>query len=312
MMDFSENMRQTNPATPARKAEPVTGCPPLRCLVAPNPSALTGAGTNSYIVGSGAVAVIDPGPDHAGHLAAILSALRPGERVAQIVVTHAHLDHSALAPRLAAVTGAPVAAFGTATDGRSAAMAALAAAGYPDGGEGLDRAFRPDQCLRDGDVLSGPDWTLDVLHMPGHLGGHLCLATGGGVLFSGDHVMGWSTSVVAPPDGDMGDYMASLARLARGAWTRLLPGHGAPVDDPAARLAELIRHREDRAGQILSALRDAPADAATLARRVYHGLAPALLPAATANVMAHLVDFTAKGLAQTTSPLRPASRFTAL
>jgi hydroxyacylglutathione hydrolase len=260
-------------------------------LRADNPSPLTGTGTNTYLVGTDEVAVIDPGPDLDAHLAAILQATG-GRRVAAIVVTHAHRDHSALAPRLAAATGAELLAFGGALDGISPAMAALGE-GLGGSGEGLDLAFTPDRRLADGDVVTGLDWTLRVIHTPGHLGGHVCLAAGR-TLISGDHVMGWSTSVVSPPEGDMGDYMASLDRLGQELWDLALPGHGEPVTDPMARIAELAAHRRMREAQVLDQLAVRPGTAAGLAERIYTDLAPGLLPAATRNVLAHLIDLSSR------------------
>ena len=284
-----------------------TSDPPLRCLVAPNPSPLTGAGTNTWIVGGSALAVIDPGPDDPAHLAAILDAVGPGQRIAHIFVTHAHRDHSALAARLGAVTGAPTHAFGTATEGRSPVMQALADRLAAEG-EGLDRDFVPDQRLAEGATVAGPDWSLRALHTPGHLGGHLCLALGE-TLFSGDHVMGWSTSIVSPPDGDMTDYMASLRRLAGRRWSRFLPGHGDPVPDPARRLAELIDHRQGREAQILAALAEAPARIPDLTARVYAVTPPHLLPAAARNVLAHLVDLAGRNLIAAHPALEPDAEF---
>lgn len=281
--------------------------PPLRCLVAPNPSPLTGAGTNTWIVGASALAVIDPGPDDPAHLAAILGALAPGQHIAHILVTHAHRDHSALAARLGALTGAPTHAFGTATEGRSAVMQALADRLSVEG-EGLDRSFDPDLRMAEGDSLSGPDWTLRALHTPGHLGGHLCLALGE-TLFTGDHVMGWSSSIVSPPDGDMTDYMASLRRLEGTLWSRFLPGHGDPIPDPARRLADLIAHRESREAQILAALAEAPARIPDLTARVYAGTPPHLLPAAARNVLAHLVDLESRNLITAHPALEPDAEF---
>lgn len=262
--------------------------PGLRAVLAPNPSAFTGAGTNTYILGAGRVAVIDPGPRDPRHLAALVDALAPGERVAQIIVTHAHLDHSALAGDLAARTGAPVLGFGPAHAGRSATMARLAAEGLAGGGEGVDGDFVPDVPLSDGDVVEGDGWRLTALHTPGHFAGHLCLAWGDR-LFSGDLVMGWATSLVSPPDGDMAAYMASLHRLAAGQWSRLYPGHGAPVGDPAARIAELVAHRKAREGAILAVLYDGPLTLQALTARVYADTPPALHPAAARNALAHLI-----------------------
>jgi hydroxyacylglutathione hydrolase len=269
------------PTTPVLRPEPL-----LRHLRAPNPSPMTGSGTNSYIVGSGRVAVIDPGPNDPRHLAALLAALEPGEAVSHILVTHAHADHSALARPLAQATGAPVLAFGGVMRAASADM---------DGGEGIDRRFAPDRHLADGEVVTGDDWALQVLHTPGHLHDHISLAWGD-LCFTGDHVMGWSTSLVSPPEGDMGAYMASLERLAALPWRRFYPGHGDAVDDPAARLAELAAHRRRREAQILACLRTGPQTPATLTAAVYHDTPPHLLAAAKRNVLAHLLDLTSRKL----------------
>ena len=259
--------------------------PGLRMVLAPNPSPMTHWGTNTYLLGAGEVAVIDPGPADDRHLAALLAALEPGERITQILVTHAHLDHSPLARPLARATGAEILAFGGATSGRSPRMVALAGLG---GGAGLDHTFQPDRLLRDGDQILGADWALTTLHTPGHLGGHLCFAWGE-TLFCGDHVMGWAPSLVSPPDGDMTDYMASLDRIAQGGWRRGYSAHGAPLPDLPARITEITAHRRSREAAILAALTDSP-DLATLQHRVYAELAPALQPAARRNLLAHLVD----------------------
>lgn len=259
--------------------------PGLRMVLAPNPSPMTHWGTNTYLLGAGEVTVIDPGPADDRHLAALLAALEPGERITQILVTHAHLDHSPLARPLASATGAEILAFGGATSGRSPRMVALAGLG---GGEGLDHTFQPDRLLRDGDQILGADWALTTLHTPGHLGGHLCFAWGE-TLFCGDHVMGWAPSLVSPPDGDMTDYMASLDRIAQGGWRRGYSAHGAPLPDLPARIAEITAHRRSREAAILAALTDSP-DLTTLQHRVYAELAPALQPAARRNLLAHLVD----------------------
>ncbi|QYK41093.1 MAG: MBL fold metallo-hydrolase [Paracoccaceae bacterium] len=261
----------------------------LRRVVAPNPSALTGQGTNTWLVGHGEVIVIDPGPQIPAHLDAILSALSPGETVARILVTHAHSDHSPLARDLSRITGAPVCGFGPPDAGRSAIMRDLAAAGFSGGGEGVDPAFAPDILLAEGDTVTAGAVTLRTLHIPGHFAGHLAFAWDDR-LFSGDHVMGWATTLVSPPDGDMGAYMASLERLAAGSWARFHTGHGDDVTSPLARLAELAAHRRGREAAILMALRDGPADLAALTTRVYADTAPALHRAAARNAFAHLID----------------------
>jgi hydroxyacylglutathione hydrolase len=273
----------------------------MRRVLAPNPSPLTFRGTNSYILGEGRVAVIDPGPAIPAHLDALLAALDPGEEVAAILVTHAHLDHSGLAPVLAEATGAPVYAAGRATEGRSAAMQALAATGLGAGGEGLDHAFAPDERLADGQVLAGESWRVQAVATPGHLGTHLAFAMGKTV-FSGDHVMGWATTIVSPPDGDMGAYMASLDRLAALRAQILLPGHGPEIRDPAARIAQLAAHRRTRDAAVLEALGPHPRTAAALARSIYTDIPPALLPAAERNVFAHLLYLAERGMAKPVGP----------
>lgn len=260
----------------------------LRRVLAPNPGPFTGAGTNTWLVGRGEVTVIDPGPGDPAHLEAILAALGVGERITAILVTHPHLDHSGLARPLSSATGAPVLAFGAADAGRSPRMQALEGAGL-GGGEGRDMDFRPDVLLADGAAVPGPVAGLVAMHSPGHMGAHLCVALGD-TLFTGDLVLGSGTSLVSPPDGDMGDYMASLARLQARPWRRFLPGHGPVVADPAPRLAELIAHRRAREAQVLAALALAGGSPAELARRIYTDIDAALLPAAARNVLAHLID----------------------
>lgn len=280
--------------------------PGVRRVLAPNPSPMTFRGTNSYLVGTGRVALIDPGPDLPAHRAALLAALEPGERISHILVTHAHLDHSPLAHPLAEATGAEVLAFGPAP--RSPAMQALAEAGET-GGEGIDRGFTPHRSLADGEGVSGPDWTLTALHTPGHLGDHLCLAFGK-ACFSGDHVMGWASSLVSPPDGDMTAYLASLARLAQEDWRCLYPGHGDPVTEPAARIAWLAAHRQDRERMILEALARGTADLSELTAEVYAETPVALLPAARRNLLAHLVDLAQRNRIRADPQLSANARFT--
>jgi glyoxylase-like metal-dependent hydrolase (beta-lactamase superfamily II) len=276
---------------PQGQAEEVA--PRVRRILAPNPSPMTLHGTNTYLVGTHNLAVIDPGPDNTAHLEAILAALGTGQRISHILVTHAHIDHSPLARRLSQATDAPVLAYGDAQAGRSAVMQSLAAQGLAGGGEGVDAGFRPDITLPDGGVVTSEDWQITALWTPGHFGNHLCFALDD-ILFTGDIVMGWASSLVSPPDGDLTDFMASCARLQARDDQIYLPGHGAPVTDPAARLRWLIAHRTMREAAILEALSHEPADAATLAARIYTDTPAALLPAAARNVFAHLVDLTQK------------------
>ena len=264
---------------------------PLSTLRADNPGPFTGLGTNTYCLGQTTKTIVDPGPDTPAHLAAILQEVGRHE-IEAILVTHAHTDHSALAPRLSALTGAPILAFGDARAGMSAQMTALEAEGIA-GGEGRDDAFVPDHCLTDGNILSLSGLEIEVIHTPGHMSNHICLGLGD-TLLSGDHVMAWSTSLVSPPDGDMSAYMASLHKLARRIWRRFLPGHGLPVEDPAARMAALIAHRLGREASVLAALSQGPGTPEALTKTIYTDLAPNLQAAATRNVLAHLIDLQAR------------------
>ncbi|WP_050927839.1 MBL fold metallo-hydrolase [Aestuariivita boseongensis] len=288
--------------------QPVTLSDSLRRIVAPNPSPMTYRGTNTYLVGTRDLAVIDPGPDMPAHLQAILDAVGPGQEITRIIVTHTHIDHSPLARPLARATGAPVLAFGDATAGRSAVMAQLAQGGLAGGGEGVDTDFAPDRTVADGEFISGSDWALEVIHTPGHIGNHIALAWGE-ICFTADHVMGWASSLVSPPDGDLTDFMASCARLQARNWSVFHPGHGAPIDDPAGRLDWLVGHRRAREAAILQALEAGPQTARTLAETIYTETPPALLPAAERNVFAHLVDLHGKKSVSAQGQLSALARF---
>lgn len=282
--------------------------PGLRRILAPNPSPMTFRGTNTYLLGSSEIAVIDPGPDDSDHLEAIVRAIGPGQKITHIFVTHAHLDHSPLARSLANCTGAPVLAFGRAEDGRSETMKRLANSGCVGGGEGVDTAFEPDVRLKDGDTVSASGWALQALHTPGHMANHLCFAWGD-VLFSGDLVMGWASSLVSPPDGDLGGFMASLNRLNRTQWASFHAGHGAPITTPNDRVRELVAHRSARESAILDALAKGPAHSQGLAKMIYTETPPALLPAASRNVLAHLIDLMDKSLIEPVSDLSETAVF---
>lgn len=282
----------------------------VRRILAPNPSPMTFLGTNTYIVGEGDVTVIDPGPDLPDHLAAIRTALGPRQRVGRILVTHPHVDHSPLAARLASETGAPVLGYGPPEAGRAPDMVSLAAAGALRGGEGVDRGFRPDAELRHGDEVQAGGYRLQAVHTPGHFSGHLCFAIAGeGILFSGDQVMSWATTLVSPPDGDLTAFMDSLELLAGRSDRLYLPGHGAPLPEPAAMIDHQRAHRRARETQILDALGAGPEQAVALARRIYTDIPPPLLPAAARNVLAHLIDLARRGLVSAEGGLSERARF---
>lgn len=284
--------------------------PGIRRILCDNPSPFTYHGTNTYIVGQGGgVAVIDPGPNIQSHLDAILAALGPDERITHIFTTHAHGDHTPLARPLSDVTGAQVLAYGAATRGQSDVMQMLAAQGGLGGGEGMDFDFIPDRTLEDGEEVDGDGWRLLALWTPGHHCNHLSfdcdLGDGYGTIFTGDHVMAWSTSIVSPPDGDLTQFMESCDKLRSRPARLYLPGHGPEILAPHERLDWLVSHRLQRESSILAALSQGPADAHTLATRVYTDTPPGLMPAAARNVLAHLIDLVGK------SQVRPEGDLTA-
>ncbi len=288
----------------------VTLAPGLRRVLAPNPSAMTWRGTNTYLLGdpAGPVAVIDPGPDLPAHLRAILAAAPGG--ISHVLVTHAHVDHSALAGPLAAAAGAPVLAYGDAASGRSAVMARLAAEGLAGGGEGVDAGFAPDVRLADGEEVAGPGWRLTAIWTPGHMGNHLSFRWQEAA-FCGDLVMGWASSLVSPPDGDVAAFRASCARLKALGASVLHPGHGAPIEDPAGRIDWLVAHRAGREAQIRAVLAQAPATLPQLTAALYAETPAHLHPAASRNVLAHLVDLHERRLIDASPRLSPDALFSA-
>jgi glyoxylase-like metal-dependent hydrolase (beta-lactamase superfamily II) len=265
--------------------------PQLRRIVAPNPSPFTFKGTCSYIVGRGEVAIVDPGPAIPEHIAALLAAVSR-ERVTHIAVTHTHRDHSPAALAIRAATGAPIVGCGPHRPFRSW----LEGENRPSE-SGADRDYRPDLEMADGDAIAGPDWTLTAVATPGHTANHLAFAFAeANALLSGDHVMVWSTTVVAPPDGSMAAYMASLARLQTRSEAIYWPGHGGPVRDPQSFLRALIHHRRQREAAILGRLEAGDRSIAAIVTTLYRTLNPALQPAAALSVFAHIEDLLARGL----------------
>lgn len=263
--------------------------PDLYRLRAPNPSPMTGEGTNTYILGQDHLCIIDPGPDEPTHFTRLMEFVGGSRTVSAILVTHSHVDHSPLARPLAAATGAPVLAFGDSLAGRSEIMQRLAEAGLSGGGEGVDRTFQPDSLLADDELVPlGPE-AIRAIWTPGHFGNHLCFRWRDAV-FSGDLIMAWTTSLISPPDGDMTDYMRALCRLEEEAPRCLYPGHGDPVTHPIFRIGELRRHRQEREAAILAQLRNAPHTIPSLVKSIYTEIPTALHPAAERNVFAHLVD----------------------
>ncbi|MDF7775209.1 MBL fold metallo-hydrolase [Sphingomonas sp. AOB5] len=256
-------------------------------IIAPNPSPYTYTGTETYLVGTTDLAVIDPGPDESAHLDALMTAIA-GRPVVAILCTHTHRDHSPAAAPLKVLTGAPI--IGCAplvlTDNGPRADAAF------------DRDYMPDRVLTDGETLSGQGWTIEAVATPGHTSNHLCYAVReNGALFTGDHVMGWSTTVIAPPDGDMAMFMASLAKLmARDQDKIYYPAHGDPVERPHRFVRGLIGHRKQREGQILRLLKEEVTEIPDMVARMYVGLDPRLTGAAARSVQAHLIDLKARGL----------------
>jgi len=278
--------------------------PKVRRILAPNPGPFTFTGTCSYIVGEGEVSIVDPGPDNRAHIDALLEAVRR-EKVAHVFVTHTHRDHSPATAAIVEKTGAKVFAEGP---HRAARPMLLDEKSRLDASADLD--FMPDVRLADGEIVEGEDHALEAVATPGHTVNHLCFALRGTeILFSGDHVMAWSTSIVAPPDGAMGDYMASLHKLKRRRETLYFPGHGPPVQNAHAFVDRYIAHRNARETAILRSLDRGETDIPALVRAIYIGLDPRLNGAASLSVLAHLEDLVARGIVATDGAPTLASRF---
>ena len=260
--------------------------PLVRRLLAPNPSQFTFTGTQTHIVGTGSVAVIDPGPDIEGHVDALLAALE-GEQVAAILCTHTHRDHSPASRALKAATGAPI-----------VGCAALAIEDEgPRSDDSFDPDYFPDRVVPNGQAVEGPGWTLEAVHTPGHTSNHLCFALKEEqALFTGDHVMGWSTTIVSPPDGDMAAYMESLELLLGREDRVYYPAHGPASHSPQQLVRGLIGHRREREEQILDQMRNGVGRISSMVPAIYTSTDPRLYPAAERSVLAHLIDLHGRGI----------------
>jgi len=268
--------------------------PGVRRILCDNPSPFTFTGTVSYIIGRGNVAIVDPGPDDEAHAAALLDAVR-GETVTHILVTHTHRDHSPNTARIKAATGATVYAEGPHRASRPRYESEKISSE-----SGADRDFAPDVAVGDGESIAGSGFRLEAVATPGHTANHLAFAwPERKMLFVGDHVMGWSTSIVAPPDGSMLDYMASLQRLTQREEELYFPGHGPEIPQGARYVRFLIRHRQAREASILHRLAKGEADIPTMVRAIYIGIDPRLIGAAGYSVLAHLEDLVGRGIVAT-------------
>ena len=281
------------------RLEPVA--PGVRRIVARNPGPFTYKGTGTYVIGEDEVAVIDPGPDLAEHVEALLAGLA-GERVTHILITHTHRDHSPAAKAVKEATGAPTYGFGPHAGG---------VRGETGSEEGGDWDFVPDVVVQDGDTVTGAKWRFEAVHTPGHTSNHLCFAlAGSGILFSGDHVMGWSTSVIAPPDGNMADYMASLDKLLERSGDRVYwPTHGPAITEPQRHVRAFIAHRREREAAILECLKSGSDSVPAMVERLYVGLDPRLRGAAGRSVLAHLIDLIGRDIVTSDRPPTAESRY---
>ncbi|WP_286828103.1 MULTISPECIES: MBL fold metallo-hydrolase [Kordiimonas] len=287
---------------PYGEAEPVS--PLITRVLCENPSPFTYTGTGTYVVGTGPnVAVIDPGPMMEAHGKAILESTK-GKTISHILVTHSHIDHSPLSAWLSERTGAPIYAFGPHGAGRKGGL---------EGEEveaGADHAFQPHHQLKDGDRVTGDGWTLRAIHTPGHTANHLCfMLEEEQALFCGDHIMGWATTVISPPDGDMRAYLKSLRRTIDEKPARLLPTHGPAVEDPEPFVRGIITHRRMREGQILKHLEDGPLSIDIMVSRMYKDVNKALHPAAARSVLGHLIALVEEGRVEADGPATLVSEY---
>lgn len=271
--------------------------PGVRRVICNNPGPFTYTGSGTYIVGRGEVAVIDPGPDNPSHLAALAAALE-GEKVSHILITHTHADHCGGARAFAAMTGAPVLAYGPHPIARKEDDA-------PALDEGGDHGFRPDATLDHGDIVENETWRIEAVHTPGHLSNHLCFATPEtGALFTGDHIMGWATTVVAPPDGDMSAYIDSLDALLARDDALFFPTHGAPIDKPRRFTRAVKTHRLMRDAQIIDQIKKGRTTIRDIVPAMYADVDRRLHKAAALNVLAHLIRLQKIGEVTTDGPAR--------
>jgi glyoxylase-like metal-dependent hydrolase (beta-lactamase superfamily II) len=276
--------------------------PDVRRVVANNPGPYTFLGTNTYIVGSGSVAVIDPGPADEAHLAAIANATR-GERVSHILITHSHRDHCSAAKPLQAMLGGEIVAYGPTGTPRGANTPGL-------GDTFVDSRFTPDRPVADDETVKGSGFALDVLHMPGHAPDHLCFAlVGKRTVFTGDHVMGWNTTVIAPPEGNMADFIDSLDRLMQRRDKMFLPGHGGRIQTPQRVVRAYLTHRKWREQTILSCLNDGVCTIPRIVARLYGALDADLKEAAALSVLAHLEHLIARDMVAAEGAQDPLSAF---
>jgi glyoxylase-like metal-dependent hydrolase (beta-lactamase superfamily II) len=277
--------------------EPRELAPGVVRIVANNPNPFTFKGTNTYLVGTKDLALIDPGPEDEAHLEAILKAIGP-RRLTHVLITHTHRDHTDGLPALLAATGAKTEGFGRRAVQRGSKRTS------PSGSEFVDKDFIPDVPLADGQRLQRDGWGFTALHTPGHAPDHLCFALDGtGILFSGDHVMGWNTSVVAPPEGSMADYIRSLELLTERDDAVYFPAHGGQVSEPQRLVKAYLLHRRMREQSILGCIRQGNATVRTIVPAIYKGLDPKLVNAASLSVLAHVEHLIDRGLVRCEAPL---------
>jgi glyoxylase-like metal-dependent hydrolase (beta-lactamase superfamily II) len=257
---------------------------------------MTFKGTNTYIIDNGELAIIDPGPISDEHFDNILG-ISAGRLVKYIFLTHSHIDHSPLAKQLSAELNTPIYAYGTSNSGLSSTMLSLIDNGYDSGSEGIDNEFYPDYLIKNNEKFNLNDNIISTIHTPGHMGNHICFQYDK-ILFSGDHVMGWATSMVSPPYGDLTQFMASCRLLQSKEFNLFLPGHGDPVQNPSARLNFLINHRLERESQIKEAIKETALTALEITEIIYTNIDNSLIPAAMRNVFAHLIDLNERGLVE--------------
>ena len=277
----------------------------IRLITAPNPSPMTFKGTNTYILGNKEkICIIDPGPDNEDHYSKIKVILNE-ETASHILVTHSHLDHSPLAKKISDDFSIPIYAHGKLVAGRSEFMKKILKSSSDIGGfEGLDMNFKPDFYLKESQVLKGEDWSLEVVYTPGHLSDHLCFAIQGtNILFSGDIVMGWTSTLISPPDGDVGQYFYSLDKLLKRNEDLYFPGHGSPVENAKEYVSNLKKHRIDRENQILSILKKKPRNCSQIAKEIYKSQSAAIIYAGSRNVLAHLLNLLERKMVSSKTPI---------